>query len=79
MRKNPIKTERALTLLQASIYRHPLCKYENKCLSKAIRREWRGFSCIKCPFFRKYKRVNQKKNEIRVVYMQEIWNKNYIL
>lgn len=79
MRRNPIEFERALTLCQASTYRHPFCKYESKCLNKAIRKRWKGFSCEKCLFFRKYKRFRQQKNEIRIVYMQEVWNKNYIL
>ena len=79
MRKNPIESERALTLYQVSIYRHPLCKYETKCLGKAIRKGWRGFSCKNCPFFKKYKRFKQQKNEIHAVYMQEVWNKSYIL
>jgi len=79
MRKNPIESERALTLYQVSICRHPLCKYEGKCLSKAVRKRWKGFSCEICPFFRKYKKTKQKNNEIRVVYMQEVWNKSYIL
>jgi len=79
MRKNPIESERALTLSQVSVRRHPFCKYESECLSKAIRKRWRGFSCEKCPFFRKYKKFKQQKNEILVVYMQEVWNKSYIL
>ena len=79
MRRNPIKFERALTLSQVSIYRHPLCPYEVKCLNKAVKKGWRGFSCERCPFFRKYKKSKQQKNEIRIVYMQEVWNKNYIL
>ena len=78
MRRNPIKFERALTLYKVSACRHPLCKYENNCLSKAIRKGWRGFSCEICPFFRKYKKFRQQKNEIRVVYLQEVFNKTYI-
>ena len=78
MRKNPIESERSLTLCQVSTYRHPLCKYENKCLNKAVRKGWRGFSCEICPFFRKYKKIKQKNNEIRIVYMQEVWQKTYI-
>jgi len=78
MRRNPVELERALTLHQVYIHRHPLCRYDSKCLSKAIRNGWRGFSCLRCPFFRKYKKVKQQKDEIRVVYMQEIWNKTYI-
>jgi len=79
MRKNPIELERALTLRQVYMHRHPLCKYDSKCLSKAIRKGWKGFSCLKCPFFKKYKKLKQQKNEIHMVYMQEVWNKNYIL
>jgi hypothetical protein len=79
MRKNPIKLNRVLTLNQVYIHRHPFCKYDNKCLNKAIKNEWKSFSCLKCPFFRKYKKINQQKNEICGIYMQEIWSKSYII
>jgi len=79
MRKNPIELERTLTLCQVYMHRHPFCKYDSKCLSKAIRKGWKGFSCLNCPFFKKYKKLKQHKNEIYVIYMQEVWNKNYIL
>lgn len=79
MRKNPTELKRALTLHQVYMHQYPLCRYDSKCLSKAIRNGWKGFSCRKCSFFRKYQKIRQQRNEIRMVYMQEVWKKNYIL
>lgn len=79
MRRNPIECEKTLSLHQVYVHRHPYCRYESKCLNKAIRNKWKCFSCLKCSFFRKYKKIKQQENEIRVVYMQEVWRKNYIL
>lgn len=78
MRRNPTECERTLNLSQVYIHRHPLCRYESKCLSKAVRNGWKCFSCLKCPFFKKYKKAKQRKDEIYMVYLQEVWNKTYI-
>lgn len=79
MRRNPTELDRTLSLEQVSVYRHPLCVYEIKCLNKAVKKDWKGFSCEKCFYFKRYKKKFKLENEIHIVYVKEIWEKNHIV
>jgi len=59
----PIRLGRPLSYDDAGIHRHPDCVYEGRCCRKAAKRNWKGFSCLDCFFFRQYKRekLDEKK------------------
>jgi len=60
-RPNPIRLGRSLNLEDVEIHRHPNCKFEKKCINKAAKKYWRGFSCISCPIFKEHKKNEREK------------------
>ena len=39
-----------------SVHRHTDCDNHRNCLNKAVRKNWKNFSCVSCGIFKKYKR-----------------------
>lgn len=69
------KLDRTLSILDSSKHRYLDCSHYDKCLNKAIRKNWESFSCINCARFiafleeekakAKKKRGRKKKNPIK--------------
>ena len=45
---------RILSLSSARKHRHVDCKRYGKCLDKAISKNWKSFSCAKCPVYKNF-------------------------
>jgi len=63
-RANPIKLNRPINMVELDVHRHPDCSDYEKCLDKAVYKRWRGFSCLKCTFFRKYKKIRKRLDQL---------------
>lgn len=44
-------------------HRHLDCPKYERCLDKAINKNWESFSCAKCPYFKNYVVEDKKKKE----------------
>lgn len=55
-----VKLDRSIEFKEVSLHRHINCERYERCLLKAGKKDWEGFSCIKCPIFKEYIRIRKK-------------------
>jgi len=61
--RNPIRLGMPLKIYEVDAHRHPDCSFQNKCLGKAARKNWKSFSCIDCPEFKRFLKKRKKEEE----------------